>query len=387
MRYWEIIESRRNPEQNPKVSTLEALEKYAGRDDVFVSFTSDVGKMSHEFSGKNISGSKLGINPKSTYKTPIGIYTYPIDHVLDKKVRVEWADDAPFLYVVQAMKPLLDIANYSEEDFERDSKKLIDMGFEDSQEYGIEFAKFDTPAAWLWNWTREATLKSPKPAVQWSKLFRSLGYSGAYDFEGEGLIHHNEPIQAVFFSKDAIKVLEVINNKPSDLGKVERDWTKIHNIKNPSEQVQIAAINQHPYAFEVILKKGIIPSEQVQLAVVRENGYSIRFIIEKGITPSEQVQLAAVTKNGSVIEYIKNPSEAVKLAAVNGYGYAIKYINNPSEEVQLAAVRQAGRVIRYIIEKGITPSEQVQLAAVTQNKNAIEYIKNPSDAVKKAAGL
>ena len=33
--------------------------------------------------------------------------------------------------------------------------------------------------------------------------------------------------------------------------------------------------------------------------------------------PSEEVQLAAVNQNGYAIYYIKNPSEAVKLAAKN----------------------------------------------------------------------
>ena len=367
MRYYEIVEARRNPEQNPKESTLDTLGKYAGRKDVYVSFTSDVGKMSHGNNGKNISGSKLGINPKSPWRdTPIGIYTYPVDYVLSINGKVPFAGDAPFLYVVQSTKPLLDLNNYPEADFKRDSKKLIDMGFEDTRDEGIRTAEFDTPADYLWNWTR---LAADEKTVQWPKILRSLGYSGAED-RGSGSIHEDEPTQAVFFSMDAIKVLEVIPNRfksteEYNLSAVTQDGYAIRDIKNPSEQVQLAAVKQNGLAIEWIIKKGITPSEQVQLAAVTQSKYALLFIKK----PYEQVQLAAVKKYDDMIRFIKNPSEAVKLAA--------------SEAVQLTAVQQLGTAIRYIDN----PSEAVQLAAVTQNDNAIKYIENPSEAVKKAAGL
>ena len=77
------------------------------------------------------------------------------------------------------------------------------------------------------------------------------------------------------------------------------------------------------------------PSEQVKLAAVMEEGHAIQYIAD----PSEAVQLAAVLQNGYVIYYIKNPSEQVQIAAVTKDGwYALQFIKNPSEQVQLAAV-------------------------------------------------
>ena len=376
MRYYEIItEARRNPEQNPKVSTLEALEKYAGRDDVFVSFTSDVGEMSHDGfrGGKNISGSKLGINPKSEYNTPIGIYTYPIDYVLERGGKVPFAAEEPFLYLVQATKPLLDLNNYSETDFKRDSEKLIDMGFKDTQEDGIHGSNFDTPASKLWNWTRLAALKK---TAQWPKILRALGYSGAVD-HGSKVIHPNEPTQAVFFSTNAIKVLEVIPNR------FESKPLKkpISTIKNPSEQAKLIAVTQDGNAIKYIKN----PSEELQLAAVQQNGLAIEWIIKKGITPSEKVQLTAVTQNVGSIKYIKNPSEKLQLAAVTENTDTIRWMDNPSEAVQLATVTKSGWAIEWIIKKGITPSEDVKIAAVTQNGFAIKAIDNPSEEVQLAA--
>ena len=68
--------------------------------------------------------------------------------------------------------------------------------------------------------------------------------------------------------------------------------------------------------------------------------------------PSEAVQLAAVNKYGDSIQCIKNPSEAVKLAAVKKDRCAIEYIENPSEELKLIAVNHIKN-----------PSEEVKLAA------------------------
>ena len=116
------------------------------------------------------------------------------------------------------------------------------------------------------------------------------------------------------------------------------------------------------------------PSERVQLAAVNRNGNAIQYIKN----PSEEVQLEAVREYGQAIQYIKNPSEAVQLAAVKKYGYTIQYIKNPSEEVQLAAVRQNGYVIKFIDN----PSEEVQLEAVKKYFAAFKNITNPSEAVQ-----
>jgi len=97
--------------------------------------------------------------------------------------------------------------------------------------------------------------------------------------------------------------------------------------------------------------------------------------------PSEAMQLAAVNQNGDAIQYIKNPSEDVQLAAVQQDARAIRYIKNPSEAMQLAAVQQDARAICYIKN----PSEAMQLSAVQQDGHAIQYIKNPSEDVKKLA--
>ena len=92
---------------------------------------------------------------------------------------------------------------------------------------------------------------------------------------------------------------------------------------------------KHLYEDMVIISPNYIkyienPSEQVQLVAVQEDGHSIQYIQN----PSEQAQLAAVNQNGNSIQFIQNPSEQVQLAAVQEDGYSIKYIENPTDKVK-----------------------------------------------------
>tara|TARA_Y100000389_G_scaffold177617_1_gene190038 strand:- start:1464 stop:1868 length:405 start_codon:yes stop_codon:yes gene_type:complete len=70
--------------------------------------------------------------------------------------------------------------------------------------------------------------------------------------------------------------------------------------------------------------------------------------IEKIINPSERVQLAAVETDGTAIQYIDDPTEAVKLAAINKDSYAIKYIDFPSDELKLIALIDNPDLKRFI---------------------------------------
>ena len=191
----------------------------------------------------------------------------------------------------------------------------------------------------------------------------------------------------------------LLSNEQQLINKVLNNPVIIRVIDNPSEKVQLAAVNQNGNVIGYIIEKGIIPSEKVQLAAVNQNGWAIEFIknpsekvqlaavnkssfaIKYIDNPSEKVQLAAIKQNGWAIEFIKNPSEDVQIAAVNQNGGAIKYIDNPTEEVQLAAVTKNGFAIQFIDK----PSKEVQLAAVKQNGHIIQYIVNPSEDVQLAA--
>jgi hypothetical protein len=168
-----LSEARRNPDVNRKVSMLDELKKYAGQKDVYVTFTHDVGVMSHGHKGDaysqrkavdsgeayNARGAKIGINPSSTYKTPLGIYAYPLEYVIKKKEQgkgVEFGADRPHMWVFRANGKVIDLANYTQSDLEEDLKKL---GTSVSRmNNAIMHARVGTPGGQLWAATRALAL-------------------------------------------------------------------------------------------------------------------------------------------------------------------------------------------------------------------------------------
>ena len=88
--------------------------------------------------------------------------------------------------------------------------------------------------------------------------------------------------------------------------------SRIKNIemKILFEEVELAAVKKNPKALYYIKN----PSEKVQLAAVEEDGTAIRYIPKE--LRSEKVQLAAVKENGRAIEFIKNPSSEIQKVVI-----------------------------------------------------------------------
>lgn len=125
MLFKEIIEARRNPEQNPKTSInqtiidkLEATtDNIGGTKNLFVSFT---------------SVDKLGINPKSEYDTPIGIYAYPALYVsritgTNKNMNeLPFAGNQPYVNLFKASGNIINISRIGSGEVDGYYTKLID---------------------------------------------------------------------------------------------------------------------------------------------------------------------------------------------------------------------------------------------------------------------
>jgi hypothetical protein len=176
MRYYEIHEARRNPEQNRKISAYEAISKYKDDDDVYISFVADVGTMS-----KSAEGFKIGINPKSNFNTPNGIYSYPVraawrsyaDH-RERTLDVPFAGEQPFIQIFRPKNPsrVMELKQYSSLHYDKDYDILADMIIEFfmtknrmSEAVGWEAAKAilamatdksrnNTPGGKFWNMAR-----------------------------------------------------------------------------------------------------------------------------------------------------------------------------------------------------------------------------------------
>lgn len=226
-----LFDARKNPEQNPKVPPNQAIEKYmhGNREyrKIFVSFT---------------TVPKLGINPQSKYNTPIGVYAYPGKYVYSKTggrgsmSSLPFAGDSPYVNIFKSNGNLCYIDSLENDNelmgYYEDLSRVMSPfetgemrgGYMHYNDYVKEFvraaktsAKIDSPGGHFWYVTMKcAEIVSKKKGIAkplaWNWIFRKLEIDGVVD-NGEGIIHENEPTQAVFFSMDKIEVLERVENK------------------------------------------------------------------------------------------------------------------------------------------------------------------------------
>ncbi len=247
-----LMEARKNPELNPKISAYEALKPYSEDENYFISFTAI---------------DKLGINPSSKYDTPLAIYTYPlktiwkeyrVDSIKSVGKAVPFAGNSPYVWLVKVKNNVNFVrdmyTDYTSKEYDKDIKTLNNHILSNQDEYqkllkdangnledigsiiDIYFIKWTKEAKErnaimsMWNITRNlAYYRQGKPAVQWSYLLhRVLGYGGFADVSGRGYIHPSEPIQACFFSTRSFDVVAEFLNKDYTKGE---SWLDL-GIKN-----------------------------------------------------------------------------------------------------------------------------------------------------------
>jgi len=124
------------------------------------------------------------------------------------------------------------------------------------------------------------------------------------------------------------------------IGYVKENPDNIKYIKNPSQEVQLAALRRKPQIIQFIA----FPSEKFQLYVVRLSPGYIRYINE----PTDNVIIEAFKKDNSILEEIPYPSEKVQMYAVSHFPLAIFDIQYPTDQVQIIAINKEGESILHI---------------------------------------
>ena len=157
-------------------------------------------------------------------------------------------------------------------------------------------------------------------------------------------------------------------------------------IYNPSEEMQLYAVNIHPLLIEYI--KNSTP--KVQMFAIRRDPLLFRKISKPSIEVQRHmvdnaenaipnntdklditIQRRGVTRNPNFIIKINNPSEEIQMLAIQGNPTVIKYIEEPTDEVLKMAVESEPTIIRDII----SPSEELQMIAVKKKTTGIYNIR------------
>ena len=251
-----LIEARKNPEQNVKVSAYEAILKYKNDPNTFIHFTNHLDNISKELQTVQF---KFGVNPNYQFNTPMGIYGYTLKEFWEQNKMDErkdftqigkFAADRPYIIIFKwagKQKYLHSMGDYNEADWQYDYHKLLELypGKEGEIEKAIADSNIRGSIGKLWNVTRWLSShggKSDNSAIEWNHLFRRLGYAGFND-TGNGAYAQFEYMQAVFFSKDAIRVQDLVYN---------RSYRDQHN-ENPRGKSYAIVAHQKKLAGQSIL--------------------------------------------------------------------------------------------------------------------------------------
>ena len=230
-----------------KLSSSDLLKKFIGKD-LFVSFT-------------NLD--KIGVNtntPKG--ETPVGLYAFPLnnDEVLNQFKNYDYRN---FMFILKSKTHMINVSEYTYNDLANDFIKLKNKyplddnipSFDDlellkkrlsnnnniSQKeinymkntFGVFFGNLPSPVlpfSFLYELTREMANHNE---LVWTKLLQSIGINGIID-NGNSVIHENEPIQAVFFKRKHIEIVDrfkIDNNSENyDNDTKQRKFHKINDM-------------------------------------------------------------------------------------------------------------------------------------------------------------
>lgn len=180
---------------------------------------------------------KLGINPGSTFNTPLGIYSYPLRYVIDFDfiTNLPFVGNQPFINLFKIKNNLViltssDTASEYMAKLNRYIPGVFDAHNDEIKKYQIR-----SNISQLWLYTKLASDHDPK---RWGYLLKKLGIDGIVDRE-TSTIHPSEPTQAVFFSTNVIEKNVRLMNKDVKFDKETGEYTKAKDAKDyASDKIQ-----------------------------------------------------------------------------------------------------------------------------------------------------
>ena len=236
---------------------------------------------------------KLGINPKSRFATPLGIYAYHLgNEATQYAIRTNslpYASDRPFVNIFTTTGNIVDLDENDDWPWTKITNHFVSLFEIDPDDVGVikhmlifellpyakDTARSGRMASIFWNFTRllSILIKELKtnhrgrytpddlhddielikngsnrhksaPAI-WSSIFLAAGIDGFVDTMG--VIHENEPEQAVFFNPRMIRLVARIENEWDTNNK------SIFTVDSPDTlKSALAIMTRHPDSYEPV---------------------------------------------------------------------------------------------------------------------------------------
>lgn len=384
MRSYEFAaEARRNPEQNPKISVNQAIQNQLDNTDDKVGAAA----IYPEGGIKNLFVSfteieKLGINPGSTYKTPLGIYAYPAEYVVDSSsggksmhASLPFAGEHPWVNIFKSRGNIVNLSSMNQTEAEK-YYKVITSNVISSEFLGelirrsYDEANFpDRAGGEFWYVTLKiaehiARRKSIPVPRAWNRLFRTIGIDGCVD-EGVGIIHESEPTQAVFFSSSAVELVERVANKYSP-GEVQK--------KREQGRAKHVAMKYGAPVVRKLIAAGDIQSltAAVEDAITSGNTTYLEFLNKQ--IPVDVMNKILEAKPG-IGYHLPNPTrEQLLYAALHDPRNVEKLLSKPTggyKKMQLLTGSDYEAIFKNIADKGILIQDDILLLFIANTRSII----------------
>lgn len=381
---------------NPKVSvnsqiaaSLEEADPIAGVANSFVSFT---------------ELDKLGVNPRSPYQTPLGIYSYPSEYI-QKTVgsggtmsKLPFAGKSPFANIFAASGNIINLTNITQSEVRAiytrlaklyhskvggDWKSAVDWIESVTVAAQTNALHADYPGGQLWYTTREVAsrLGNSKPdsklsnkhgiaidnrvAVAWNRLFRDLGIDGCVDMDpdtrtGVGIIHGSEPTQAVFFSTRAVGSVQRVHNKYSP---DQQQKARLKSFRAIQNQLTDDEILKYLMQDPLLIAQMNRVSEPLALHILDSFDHMNKTVIKRVFIEKRLVEL--LYANGQM-----STSIVERLITAP----ALKMLHMDDPEIQRIVVAKDGENISLIFDQDIIPDESIQSLAIRTTTSAFTTI-------------
>ena len=291
---------------------------------------------------------KVGINPSSDWTTPNGVYVYPLwkferelkyhlnddaplnkklkqvfpygadrkyafilKYVGDKQLNVVTADDAPIdgdtLY--STIKNV--IKNYDIDAYDKaNALKYAQEEIHSSDRKG-SFGGFLYKL--ILNTLSELEGLGKKRTNVFNKILRELGYDSLID-TGSGIMHENEPTQAVFLTPSSFTVVEKIHmfphGKMDDMDVTSIIGEYIKNKKTIPESIIVNACSKSLQVFRDLLDAGYKIKDSTIIKIMNNtkvfSDQMVDELIKKGYKPSDEVLKTAIdNKFGTALRLMR----------------------------------------------------------------------------------
>lgn len=219
MKLIHITEARKNPELNPSISPLNQLKQIAqeyGTDNIFCRFV-------------NIPMLKNTI--LSEYDTPLGMCSYPLDYTIKYNITgVPFASNAAYILVFRptSFNKIWVLDNSRTAEIATKMLKAITRMLGIQHESNIKFDSDKELWYYMYDAIRSVSSYDNKAALLARNILTSVGLIGVND-PGNGILHKNEPTQAVFFNVHDLQLLSTITNASLNQTTIDNIYSQYRN--------------------------------------------------------------------------------------------------------------------------------------------------------------